>query len=247
MRRLTRRALLVGGAAALAGVAGWRWLLTRPADDDLPWPLRSVLRFNERVNRGLLGTDRLAPTFPPERAGRPRPNGHYGAPAAAADWRLRVESPGRRERVFTRDDLRGLERVEMVTELKCIEGWSQVVRWGGVRLLDFVNRHGLATRSGQPADPHARPDDLFPFVYLATPDGGYDVALDAASALHPQTLLCDTMGGEPLSPEHGAPVRLVTTVKYGIKNIKWLGLIRFQDRRPTDFWTERGYDWYAGL
>jgi DMSO/TMAO reductase YedYZ molybdopterin-dependent catalytic subunit len=39
----------------------------------------------------------------------------------------------------------------------------------------------------------------------------------------------------------------VSSVKYGIKNIKWLGRIRFGDDRPADFWAERGYDWYAGL
>jgi len=45
----------------------------------------------------------------------------------------------------------------------------------------------------------------------------------------------------------GAPLRLVTTVKYGIKSIKRIGTITFADERPRDFWAERGYDWYAGL
>ena len=52
---------------------------------------------------------------------------------------------------------------------------------------------------------------------------------------------------EPLPPAHGGPLRVVCVVKYGIKNIKWLGRIRFQDDRPRDFWAEQGYDWYAGL
>jgi len=39
---------------------------------------------------------------------------------------------------------------------------------------------------------------------------------------------------------------LVITVKYGIKSIKRIGTIRFTDRRPPDYWAERGYDWYAG-
>ena len=43
------------------------------------------------------------------------------------------------------------------------------------------------------------------------------------SALHPQTLLCYEMNGEPLSIEHGGPLRLVTAVKYGIKSIKRIG------------------------
>jgi DMSO/TMAO reductase YedYZ molybdopterin-dependent catalytic subunit len=75
---------------------------------------------------------------------------------------------------------------------------------------------------------------------------GYYVGLDMASALHPQTLLVYEMEGRPLTPEHGAPLRLFTPVKYGIKSLKRIGTIRFTDERPPDFWAERGYDWYAG-
>jgi DMSO/TMAO reductase YedYZ molybdopterin-dependent catalytic subunit len=46
-------------------------------------------------------------------------------------------------------------------------------------------------------------------------------------------------------PDH--PLRLVIPVKYGIKNIKRIGLIRFTNSRPADYWAEEGYDWYAGL
>ena len=69
---------------------------------------------------------------------------------------------------------------------------------------------------------------------------------DMASALHPQTLLCYEMNGRPLTPAHGAPLRLVIPIKYGIKNLKQIGTIQFTDERPADYWAERGYDWYAG-
>jgi len=55
------------------------------------------------------------------------------------------------------------------------------------------------------------------------------------------------MNGAPLTSEHGAPLQLVIPVKYGIKNIKRIGSIRFTAERPTDYWAERGYDWFAGL
>jgi DMSO/TMAO reductase YedYZ molybdopterin-dependent catalytic subunit len=54
------------------------------------------------------------------------------------------------------------------------------------------------------------------------------------------------MNGKPLTAEHGAPLRLAIPVKYGIKNIKNIGKIKFTDERPRDYWAERGYDWYAG-
>ena len=121
------------------------------------------------------------------------------------------------------------------------------MHFGGVRFLDFVTRFGLATRSGRAPDPVGSPQDLFRYVYLATPDEEYNVGLDMASALHPQTMLCDTMNWQPLTREHGAPLRLYLPVKYGYKSLKRVGLIRFQDERPSDYWAGRGYDWYAGL
>jgi DMSO/TMAO reductase YedYZ molybdopterin-dependent catalytic subunit len=122
-----------------------------------------------------------------------------------------------------------------------------VVRWQGVRFVDFVRRFSLGTRSGAPADPYGAPADLWPYVGLATPDEAYFVGLDVASALHPQTLLCTRMNGAPLAAENGAPVRLVIPSKYGIKNIKRIGIVRFGPTRPPDYWAQRGYDWYAGL
>jgi DMSO/TMAO reductase YedYZ molybdopterin-dependent catalytic subunit len=68
-----------------------------------------------------------------------------------------------------------------------------------------------------------------------------------ASVLHPQTLLCYEMNGEPLQIKHGGPLRLIIPTKYGIKNLKRIGVIRFQNRRPKDFWFEQGYDYYAAL
>jgi DMSO/TMAO reductase YedYZ molybdopterin-dependent catalytic subunit len=233
MRRMTRRSFLTGGIAALAGLAGWQWVRTRSEDDGVPWPLRRVLRFNERLARAAFRDGSMAATFPAEQAEEPRINGTYGL-AGSVDpktYRLHVSGTNGRELRLPLDEIRRLPRIEHVTELKCIEGWSTVVRWAGVRLRDFAERYRL---SG-------------PYVGLETPDGGYFVGLDAASALHPQTLLCYEMNGAPLTAGHGAPLRLVIPVKYGIKNIKRVGAIRFTQDRPADYWAAQGYDWYSGL
>ena len=114
----------------------------------------------------------------------------------------------------------------------------EVVNWKGARLSDFIEKY-------PPVKDEA---GLIPaYVGMETPDGAYYVGLDKASALHPQTLLCYEMNGKPLTPEHGAPLRLVIPVKYGIKNIKRIGVIRFTAERPKDYWAQQGYDWYAGL
>lgn len=260
--RHSRRSFLWAVAAGALGYSGWRWLTTRRPDDEIPWPLRRVLELNEGLARDYFRPTRLSPTFPVSAAGEPRANGEEGLGDGfdPAMWKLRVAGLNAMPSASEDMDLNGdepalllsmreikqLPRVEMVTELKCIEGWSQVVHWAGARFLDFAARYGPRTRSGEPPDVHRKPQDLVPYVSLETPDGGYYVGLDMASALHPQTLLCYEMNEASLTLEHGAPLRLVIPVKYGIKNIKRIGTIRFTDRRPADYWAERGYDWYAG-
>lgn len=55
------------------------------------------------------------------------------------------------------------------------------------------------------------------------------------------------MNDQPITAEHGAPVRLLIPVKYGVKNLKRIGTIRFADERPRDYWAEEGYDYHLGL
>ena len=251
MRVLTRRSFAVGAVAAVAGAAGFYWLKGSETANGIPWPLRKVLGFNERLGRAAFGDGRLSATFPSERAvgpGAMRVNGAIGLGGAVdpATWSLEVSSDAGRPRRFDLNEVRAAPRTSMVVELKCIEGWSAVFSWAGASLGDFMRRHRLGTRSGAAPDPVGNPTDLYRYVALETPDRGYYVGLDMASALHPQTLLCYEMGGEPLTREHGAPLRLAIPVKYGIKNIKRIGRIRFTDERPADYWAERGYDWYSG-
>jgi DMSO/TMAO reductase YedYZ molybdopterin-dependent catalytic subunit len=66
------------------------------------------------------------------------------------------------------------------------------------------------------------------------------------SALHPQTILAYEMNGRPLAADHGAPLRLIIPLKYGIKHLKRIGVLYFSDSPPPDYWAERGYDYYAG-
>lgn len=247
MRNKSRRSFLAMGIGAAAGFAGCKWLTSRPDVGGVPYPLRRALEFNETVSESYFDEARLAPTFPRQMAREPRVNGGEGLPDNFDPfaWQLQVVDAGT-PLIFTLEDIQQLPRVEMITELKCIEGWSVVVNWAGSRLSDFAAEHNLGARSRTwPAVPN-RPRDLVRYVGLETPDRGYYVGFDMQSALHPQTLLCYEMNGQPLPVEHGGPLRLVTTVKYGIKSIKRIGRITFTDERPPDFWAERGFDWYAG-
>ncbi|MBH8571244.1 molybdopterin-dependent oxidoreductase [Microvirga sp. STS02] len=248
-RRRSRRSFIGLGLAGLIGIGGWNWLISQPADEGIPRPLRKVLDANGRLSQAYFKETRLAPEFARSRAKTPRENGDVGLDGEVdpATWRMGVQGYGTgKTQEFTLADIKALPKVEMVTELKCIEGWSVVVHWAGARLSDFLARYPLATRSGRPADPLNPPADLAPYVGMLTPDEQYYVGLDIASALHPQTLLCYEMNGEPLTSAHGAPLRLVTPLKYGIKHLKRIGTIAFADTRPKDYWAELGYDWDSG-
>jgi DMSO/TMAO reductase YedYZ molybdopterin-dependent catalytic subunit len=239
MSRRTRRGFMALGAGALVAAGGWQWLNAGYArGGDIPGPLRSVLQFNERVVRKALFSDEhLVKTYPASAIGKLKENGQEGLSHDfdADDWGLQVmPRGGGLPASLHMDDIRALPQYEQTFDFKCVEGWSVVTQFAGARFSDFAAKFA-------PGSEQAR------FVGMATPDGGYYVGLDMPSALHPQTLLAYKMNGEDLADEHGAPLRLVIPVKYGIKNIKRIGRIVFGETEPPDYWRERGYDFYAGL
>ncbi len=140
--------------------------------------------------------------------------------------------------LLTIDDIKRLPHHELVTEFKCIEGWSAIVHWGGYRLADLIAAYPPA-RNAQGKLPK--------YVYMETPFGDYYCGYNFSACTHPQSLLATEMSGAPLSQLHGAPIRLHMPIKYGYKQIKRVALIAYTDKQPDDYWTKLGYDWYAGL
>ncbi len=160
---------------------------------------------------------------------------HQGDSEAGASYSsLDIGTPGL---LLSMADLAQLPRMEFVTQFKCVEGWSQIVHWGGYRLRDFIEAYPPERVGGR--EPR--------YVYMETPDGNYYAGYELLAARHPQSMLVTEMSGQPLSQNHGAPLRLYMPIKYGYKQIKRIGLIAYTDSKPDDYWTKLGYDWYAGL
>lgn len=250
MRHQTRRNFLALGIGVLAGFSSLEWLASRREIDGLPWPFRKTLEVNEQLWRDFFSPRHLSPGFSQSQVNAERVNGDLGLDSDldVSTWGLDVHGLAAQANPLrlSLNAIKRLPRFEMTTEFKCIEGWSVVVHWAGARFADFMKAYPPRTLSGDPLNFDC-PEDLPPYVGMETPDAGYYVGLDMESMLHPQTLLCYEMNGSPLTEEHGAPLRLVIPVKYGVKNIKRIGTIYYSTRRPADYWAERGYDWYVGL
>jgi DMSO/TMAO reductase YedYZ molybdopterin-dependent catalytic subunit len=242
IRRKTIVAFTVFVALMAAAVCGWIYVKNLPLDNGLLGgvqpPIRKVLGINESVFKKSLNSFHLAKTYPLSTAVKhPRVNGDIGMgnDFDPATWKLYVIKAGGDTLTLTLDDIKKLPHTEIVFDFKCIEGWSQVTHWGGVRFSDFVAAYNLNSESSMK------------YVGMATPDNEYYVGIDMLSALHPQTLICYEMNGKPLPMNQGFPLRMIIPVKYGIKSIKRMGTMYFDNVRPPDYWFERGYDYYSGL
>ncbi|HEY8183790.1 MAG TPA: molybdopterin-dependent oxidoreductase [Thermoanaerobaculia bacterium] len=236
VRRLSRRGFVVAGVATVAAYGAWKWLRLAKREGDVPWPLRRGLEANEKIAEAYFSNRRLSREFPPSAiSANARINGGVGLQANydPDHWRLQIEGiSGQPPASLSLADIKAFPRRDMTTELRCIEGWSIIVHWTGARLADVMAKFPPPPRT--------------PYVAMESPGGGYYVGLDMLSCMHPQTLLAYEINGAPLSWQHGAPLRLAMPVKYGYKQIKRIATIRYTTVRPTDFWGDRGYDWYGG-
>lgn len=237
-RRRSRRSFLTGGVAMATGFMGWRSLQGSAVDRRIPSVLRDVHGVNESIWSTLFREDHLAKEFALEDASILMVNGHIGIDNEIDldRWQVVVRGPdGDDWGTHTLADIKALPRHEMTIEHKCIEGWAQVTNWGGARFSDLIELY--ADRIG---------DDITD-VGMETPDGRYYVTMDMLTMRHPQTLLAYDMLDQPLDDAHGAPLRLATPLKYGIKQLKRIGVIQFRREPGRDYWGDRGYDDYVGL
>ncbi len=268
VRARTRRDFLYLSAGALVAAGGFWWLLpdeTRqhhltPAMRD--WLdslearlgadharretfLNRVLTFDDDVAEALYSPTRSVRTYTKSQI-TPLKNSYNGAtpkPDYLPSWSLTLSglASGRVER-FTITNLLGrFARHDQVTRLCCVEGWSAIAWWGGLRFADLLRAHPPA--SG------ARWAKLGSLVNLDAAGGPdpYYVSIDLPTARHSQTLLATHLSGETLPVEHGAPLRLLAPMKLELKNIKAITSIAYSVEEPADYWNERGYSRYDGL
>jgi DMSO/TMAO reductase YedYZ molybdopterin-dependent catalytic subunit len=228
-RSFLLRSLSLGSLAMLSGC-------NISDDKHVESALASISKFNDRVQGLLFSSSTLAPVYPESMITRPFPfNAFYGMEDAphieAADYRLEVTGKVTDHRSWRLEELQGMAQVEQITRHICVEGWSAIGRWGGVRFSDFLARVGADTRAK--------------YVGFKCADDYY-TSIDMATALHPQTLLALTYDGATLPREYGYPMKLRMPTKLGYKNPKHIQAIFITDTYPGGYWEDQGYNWFGG-
>ena len=256
LRRRTRRDLLLFGAGGLVALAGGGSLLPQDTLTRLglrgkmnppgkEWLLNRALQLDDDVAGALYSVNRRAPTYTKSQITLLK-NNYNGAtpdPGYIAGWHLTLD--GLASGVSVSVDIRSLMTRfsihEQITRLVCVEGWSAIAWWAGLRFDDL-----LRTYPPVPQAKWARVESLVNLDASGNRDP-YFMSIDLATARHPQTLLATHFNGQPLTVDHGAPLRLLVPVKLGLKNVKAVTKITYSSEQPNDYWAERGYSYYDGI
>jgi len=206
-------------------------------------PQRGILGASERLNEQVQGAllHDVRPTVNADLtpiAAYPSYHVAPTVPVRPADWVLEVNGRIGKPLRLSVDDLKKLPLTTVRIRHYCVEGWSAVAEWTGVRVSEIAKLCA------------AKDTDHVEFRSFDAPTDearGYWSSWDRESAMHAQTLLAFGMNGAPLTPKHGAPVRLFGAVKLGYKQVKYLTEVNFLDKRTGGYWENQGYEWFAGV
>jgi DMSO/TMAO reductase YedYZ molybdopterin-dependent catalytic subunit len=213
-----------------------------------------ALESAEGVNLHLIGTRGLAREYSPQDISSNFPINSLDTPSdslysrlVADDFRsyvLPVDGEVEHPLRLTLSQLQHLMNISQITRHDCVEGWSVVAQWQGVRLGDVVAM--------------ARPRRNARYVVFHSFDRDsngmrYYESLSLEQAAHPQTLLALRQNGKPITPDRGAPVRLKIPTQLGYKSAKWVQRIEVAASLAPlgggkgGYWEDQGYEWYAGI
>jgi DMSO/TMAO reductase YedYZ molybdopterin-dependent catalytic subunit len=252
MIKLSRRKLITGGLATVAGASGLavaarlagRYGLIPPDSAGVYGPGETLTYAAQR----LLTRHSLAREFDRSQISQ-KPFANAVDPlgddfkrlqqAGFADWRLTVDGMAARPASFSLAELRSFPSRSQITHLACEEGWSYIAEWTGVPLSYILDRVG--------ALPQVR------YVVYRSFQSDWWESIDMADATHPQTLVALGMNGAELPVPFGGPLRLRVPRQLGYKNVKYITRLTLTDslkhfgKGLGSASPEGGYAWYAGI
>jgi DMSO/TMAO reductase YedYZ molybdopterin-dependent catalytic subunit len=144
-------------------------------------------------------------------------------------WEFTVTTETGEKHAWTWAELMALPSEKPTVDIHCVTQWSKLdTRWRGVAVDTLVG--GLATEA----------DYVMVHSY-----GGYTTNLPLADLLDGQAWIAYEYGGEPLTPEHGGPARLLVPHLYFWKSAKWVRGLELKTRDEPGFWENVGYHDYG--
>ncbi len=143
-------------------------------------------------------------------------------------WNLQIYGLVDHPKLLTLKELKeDYPQSELVNDIHCVTGWSKLdVRWQGIRSTDLLE--GIQVQS------HAK------YVIIHAEEG-WTTNLSIIDFMKETTLLAHSYNNEPLSPEHGYPLRAVIPHLYFWKSAKWVRGIQFTEHNHPGFWERNGY------
>ncbi|WP_296678022.1 molybdopterin-dependent oxidoreductase [Novosphingobium sp.] len=233
--------LLLGGCDRLNGSEGFRSVL----EDTENLTMRSQ-RFlmGDRLAREF-GESDISPVFKANGSlgvTDPVYRGHFTQQFAA--WALHVDGLVRQPLTLPLTALKGFPQRTQITRHDCVEGWSAIGKWQGPQLSAVLAQAGLL------------PEARYAVFHCADVLAGspYYESIDLIDAFHPQTILAWQMNDQPLTEQHGAPIRLRVERQLGYKQAKYIMRIELRStlaglyKGKGGLWEDRSdYAWYAGI
>jgi DMSO/TMAO reductase YedYZ molybdopterin-dependent catalytic subunit len=210
-----RRTVLGLLALGAAGVLGGHW-----AQDGLA---RVLAPIQQHDPTGLTSLIPLGDTFRYYSV-----TGSVPKPTAAS-YRLAVSGLVSRAASYSLADLQAMPQTSLVRDFQCVTGWRvPQVHWQGVELATLLDR--------------AQPSTHATAVRFHSFDGTYTESLPIEAARRSDVIVALRMFGDPVSHDHGGPVRMYAAEMYGYKSTKWLSGIELTHGEIPGYWETRGYD-----
>ncbi|MBI3594100.1 MAG: molybdopterin-dependent oxidoreductase [Nitrospirae bacterium] len=160
------------------------------------------------------------------------------------NWKLPVTGLVENPLMFSLNEIKEMPSRVQITRHDCVEGWSAIGKWKGVKLGDLLEKVSL------------KPNAHYVIFRCADADEDnvdYYESIDLEDAFHPQTILAYELNDKSLPVANGAPIRLRVERQLGYKMAKFIMAIEVSDRLDLigegrgGYWEDQGYEWYAGI
>ena len=154
---------------------------------------------------------------------------HYGKVyhTKPEDWKLKISGLVAQERTITYSEFAALPRVEVFSDIHCVTTWSRYNNtWEGVSTNVIRDMAGIKGEAK---------------YVMVQGEGGFTTNLPLEDFFQEDALFALKHDGQPLTAEHGGPVRLVVPRLYFWKSAKWVTGIKFQAANEPGFWERAGY------